>query len=132
MMARGRANAGKNIALLKMQNTATVSFVTPPFFDPHESNAFAICALVLSSSTAGSLFEIVPVGPGGYILEKPAICEALPAVIYKSDHLEGPTPTNQWWSSLVWEVYSQILFPHPLGMVCHEGGLTVTYPGGRD
>jgi len=89
----------------------------------------ALSAFALSSLTCKSLSENVPVGPGSYTLSKPPLCEALPEKIYRSDELEGPTPTNQWWSSLVWERYSQNLFPHPLGMVCHEGGLAVTYPG---
>lgn len=40
-------------------------------------------------------------------------------------------PTNQWWSSLVWQPYSQPLFTHPLALRCTGSGLTVSYPGGR-
>lgn len=73
--------------------------------------------------------EIVKVGAGSYTTVRPADCQPLPTQISKSDELQGATPTNQWWSSLVWENYSQNLFPHPLGMVCHSGGLAVSYPG---
>ncbi|MFT6182468.1 MAG: endoglucanase Acf2 [Akkermansiaceae bacterium] len=73
--------------------------------------------------------ESIQLGAGSYSTERPAGCEALPQSLSKTSHLKGATPTNQWWSSLVWENYSQNLFPHPLAMVCHEGGLAVTYPG---
>ena len=86
--------------------------------------------LVLVSLNIESFAEIRSLGSGSYSLVRPSSCEALPDEIYKNDDLKGPTPTNQWWSSLVWEKYSQNLFPHPLGMVCHESGLAVTYPGG--
>ncbi len=113
-----------------MQNTATVTFVTPSFFAvPMNLNILALSVFTLIPLSSKSLSEVIPAGAGSYTLSKPSSCEALPEEIYKIDELEGPTPTNQWWSSLVWEKYSQNLFPHPLGMVCHEGGLAVTYPG---
>lgn len=85
---------------------------------------FFACLFPLSVSA-----EIISLGAGSYTTDRPADCKPLPAQISKVDTLKGATPTNQWWSSLVWEQYSQNLFPHPLGMVCHEGGLAVTYPG---
>ncbi|MGJ8695323.1 MAG: glycosyl hydrolase [Verrucomicrobiaceae bacterium] len=76
--------------------------------------------------------EIISIGDGSYTTERPEGCEALPGAeeIYRTADLTGPVPTNQWWSSLVWEKFSQNMFPHPLGMVCHEAGLGVSYPGG--
>jgi len=73
--------------------------------------------------------EIVPVGVGSYTVVRPAECKALPTTISKVASMKGATPTNQWWSSLVWENYSQNMFAHPLAMVCHEGGMAVAYPG---
>lgn len=73
--------------------------------------------------------ETVPLGAGSYSLERPEGCEPLPGKISKVEEVKGATPTNQWWSSLVWEQFSSNMFPHPLGMVCHEGGVGVTYPG---
>lgn len=71
----------------------------------------------------------VKVGNGSYSLIRPADCEPLPKTIFSADTVQGATPTNQWWSSLVWEKFSQNLFPHPLAMNCHEQGLAVAYPG---
>lgn len=73
--------------------------------------------------------EVVSIGAGSYSTVLPEGCAPLPSEIHRIDQLKGPVPTNQWWSSLVWEKFSQNLFPHPLAMVCHEGGLAVTYPG---
>ncbi|MGB6222813.1 glycosyl hydrolase [Haloferula sp.] len=73
--------------------------------------------------------KIVEVGAGSYSLTRPEPCEPLPETIYRTDDLKGATPTNQWWSSLVWQPFSQSLFAHPLAMLCHEEGLAVTYPG---
>jgi endoglucanase Acf2 len=86
-----------------------------------------VLGLTFSSlSTSG---KIVEVGGGSYSSTRPADCEALPGDISVTPDVTGAIPTNQWWSSLVWENYSQNLFPHPLAMVCHEGGLAVSYPG---
>lgn len=72
--------------------------------------------------------EIVPVGPGSYTTERSESCEPLPATLYRSKSVTGPTPTNQWWSSLVWKPFSQPLFAHPLSLLCHEKGLILSDP----
>ena len=91
----------------------------------------------LLKQTLGILFigaqihgaETVELGKGSYRLKLPEGVRPLPKEISKMEEQKGATPTNQWWSSLVWERFSQNMFPHPLAMVCHEGGLAVTYPG---
>ncbi|MEP4076361.1 glycosyl hydrolase [Haloferula sp.] len=82
-----------------------------------------------TSSAEPANSNIVATGPGSYSLVRPETCEALPEMIYRTSNLTGATPTNQWWSSLVWQPYSQGLFAHPLAMLCHAEGLAVTYPG---
>lgn len=73
--------------------------------------------------------EISRVGEGSYTTSRPEASAALPELIYKTKSIKGATPTNQWWSSLVWAPHSENLFSHPLGMVCFERGLSVSYPG---
>jgi len=91
---------------------------------------FAVAIILNLSMRAEAASEnIVPIGAGSYTLERPSSCEPLPEAIYRTSDIKGPTPTNQWWSSLVWQPFSQALFAHPLAMLCHEGGLAVTYPG---
>ena len=72
---------------------------------------------------------IVPQGKGSYTTQRPDAIASPPDEIYKTSDIKGAIPTNQWWSSLVWEPHSSNLFPHPLGMVCTEAGLSVSYPG---
>jgi len=73
--------------------------------------------------------EIVSAGSGSYSTVLPPDCKPLPEKIYRTADVTGPTVTNQWWSSLLWQEFSANLFPHPLGMVCTPEGLAVSYPG---
>ncbi|QEG22525.1 glycosyl hydrolase [Mariniblastus fucicola] len=68
-------------------------------------------------------------GPGSFTTVRPEACKPLQQQIFKDESLDGPTPTNQWWSSLVWERFSHNLFAHPMGMVACEDGLSISYPG---
>ena len=47
--------------------------------------------------------DFIKIGPGSYTAQRPEGCEPLPREIYKVKSLKGATPTNQWWSSVVWE-----------------------------
>lgn len=91
--------------------------------------AALVVAVLHSTSPSNAQEDIRSLGSGSYSVKLPQGCEPLPARIYKSPRLKGATPTNQWWSSLVWEPHSQNMFPHPLGMVCCNEGLSISYPG---
>ncbi|MEM7314290.1 MAG: glycosyl hydrolase, partial [Planctomycetota bacterium] len=73
--------------------------------------------------------KIQPCGAGSYSLTLPQEIKPPQTEIYKAATVSGPTPTNQWWSSLAWEPHSQNMFPHPMGVVCFEGGMSIGYPG---
>jgi endoglucanase Acf2 len=73
--------------------------------------------------------EVVAVGPGGYRTTKPGPCKPLPAKIYKTENCKAGVPTNQWFSSLLYQQYSQPLYAHPIAVTCQKEGLNVTYPG---
>lgn len=73
--------------------------------------------------------QTVPMGSGSYSLTLPKSCKPLPEKIYKTAAVSGPTVTGQWWSSLLWQEFSQNLFAHPMGMVCTPEGLAIAYPG---
>ena len=56
--------------------------------------------------------------------------EILPQnIIYRTNHLTGPVPTNDWWSSILWEKFSSNHFPHPLALDYDKQGLRIFYPG---
>ncbi|MGI9467151.1 MAG: glycosyl hydrolase [Rubripirellula sp.] len=65
----------------------------------------------------------------GFAEERPEGCKPLPETIYVSQRFKGRAPTNQWFSSLVWEKHSQNMFPHPMGVVFGDSGLSLAYPG---
>jgi endoglucanase Acf2 len=71
----------------------------------------------------------VTVGAGSITTELPAGGKAPQSTIYKTENVKGPTPTNRWWSSLVWEKFSSAQYPHPLAVKAVPAGLRVYYPG---
>lgn len=50
-----------------------------------------------------------------------------------TENISGPVPTNDWWSSLVFQrfannPYSEVMHAHPLAMKAEAEGLGVAYP----
>lgn len=88
-------------------------------------------AVLLTLVWPAAADEVAKVGAGGYRLSRLGPCKPLPDKIFVSEHLGKPARTQQWWSSLVWQKYSQPMFAHPLVVRCVERGLTVGYPGSK-
>ncbi|MEX2215267.1 MAG: glycosyl hydrolase [Phycisphaeraceae bacterium] len=87
-------------------------------------------AFAQAENTAPNLdTPVVRIGPGGFLTSPPKPCKPLPEKIYKTDDLTGPMLTNQWWSSLVWQQYSQPMFAHPLVMTATAQGLVIAQHG---
>lgn len=99
------------------------------FDSNHKLRILLACAGFLLPWAATAADGIVGTGAGSYTTVLPADCEPLPGRIYKSGDLKGPTVTGQWWSSLLFQQFSNNIFAHPLGMVCAPGGLAICYPG---
>jgi endoglucanase Acf2 len=93
--------------------------------------ALLLAALLPGASPGHAADGVVAVGPGGYLTAPPKSCKPLNDRIYRTAEMTGPMATGQWWSSLVWQPFSQPLFAHPLVLRCVEGGLTVDYPGSK-
>ena len=82
--------------------------------------------------------EIVSVGQGTYTTalperEKPPSNQAGQAALpLKTDGFTGPVPTNDWWTSLVWNAagnaFSDALYAHPLALQAQADGLDLRYP----
>ena len=71
----------------------------------------------------------VRVGQGSFTTVLPAGAKEPQAEIYRTEHVRGPMPTNDWWSSLAWVPYSDRQFPHPLAVQAGPSGLHIHYPG---
>lgn len=100
--------------------------------DPLVLAAGLALALLFSATTPqarAAQSDVVPAGAGSYLTAPPRPCKPLPEAIYRTPDLKGPVPTSQWWSSLVWQPFSQPLFAHPLAFRCASNGLVVWYPG---
>ena len=92
--------------------------------------SFFLGLTIFANETAKA--DSVKVGQGSYSLTRPVGCDPLPDTIFTTPSIKGAIPTNQWWSSLVWEKYSQNLFPHPLAINCNQRGLALALSGFRD
>jgi endoglucanase Acf2 len=93
-----------------------------------------LCALLLALSVAAAPAvhaedAYVPIGAGGYVTQLPPGAKAPQPLIYRTDSLKGPMPTNDWWSSLAWMKYSERQYAHPLAVMAEVGGLRIFYPG---
>ncbi len=84
--------------------------------------------LILASTVHG---ETVPVGKGSYATSRPEGAKGPPEEIFRTERVTGPVPTNDWWSSLVWEKFSSRHYPHPLSVNCEPSGFRVSYDGER-
>ncbi|MGD0090547.1 MAG: glycosyl hydrolase [Planctomycetota bacterium] len=93
------------------------------------ASAAVLACLETLPAAAEDSGPVVKAGAGGYLTAPPKSCKPLPETIYKTADLKGPMLTGQWWSSLVWQQYSQNLFAHPLALTCAASGLAVSYPG---
>lgn len=95
--------------------------------------AWAVMGLALAASWSPGAegAPVVSVGPGGYLTAPPRPCKPLPERIYRTGDGRGPMVTGQWWSSLVWQPFSQNLFAHPLVLLCTSNGLVVGQHGAR-
>src|SRR4051794_24089204 len=87
----------------------------------------AVASLFFCSSLARA--EVVTVGAGSYTTDLPPGAKAPQSEIFRTAALKGPTPTNDWWSSVAWTKFSDKQYPHPLAVRCESRGLRVYYPG---
>lgn len=80
---------------------------------------------------AAALFSCLTTANAGYITNLPEGEDDAPEVIYKTDNITGPMQTNDWWSNVAWQEFSNAAYPHPLAMQNEEAGLRIYYPGNR-
>jgi endoglucanase Acf2 len=88
-----------------------------------------VCHFSTLAGAVAAAPSIVPVGAGSYLDGLPDGAKGPPAVVYRTENLQGPMPTSDWWSSLAWVPFSEPMYPHPLAVRAVETGLRVAYPG---
>ncbi|MFI6577455.1 glycosyl hydrolase [Nocardiopsis sp. NPDC050513] len=98
-----------------------------------------LCSVGVTVSAPPASAADVPVGSGGYTEGLPAGApgpsdlDGTPVDPKVTDDFDGPAPTNEWWSSLIFQrypdnPYGENLFAHPLSFRPHSEGLEVGYP----
>ncbi|SEN29880.1 glycosyl hydrolase [Lihuaxuella thermophila] len=87
-----------------------------------------VFALFVPASASGFSGE-VPLGAGSYSTVKPPGASDVQSTIYKTANVTKKMPTNDWWSSLAWDQYSERQYPHPLAVQNQSNGFRVYYPG---
>ncbi|MCD1261292.1 IPT/TIG domain-containing protein [Paenibacillus athensensis] len=88
----------------------------------------AMTVSMLASIAGVASAATVTVGAGSYTNTLPAGATGPQSTIYKTSSVTGAVPTNDWWSSLAWKQYSDVMFPHPFGIQAKADGLGVSYP----
>jgi endoglucanase Acf2 len=98
----------------------------------HCSGRASIILLVLGTglhTAPASADDIVRIGAGSYTTRAPDGTKQPQKEIFRTAAVQGPMPTNDWWSSLAWKPFSDSMYPHPLASRTVPGGLRVYYPG---
>jgi endoglucanase Acf2 len=99
----------------------------------------AAAVIPLAIGAPASSASIVTVGSGSYVSSRPAGTQGpsnssgAPVTPKVTAAMKGkPVPTNEWWSSFVWNrlgnAYSENTYAHPLTFNADAGGLGVGYP----
>lgn len=89
----------------------------------------ASAALTVGGTGTASASNHVPVGNGSYTTALPSGAQAPQDAVWTTTGFgDGPVPTNDWWSSLVWNAFSENMFAQPLMLRAEDDGLLVKNP----
>ncbi len=98
---------------------------------PRRVLSLILVAAAATVAAAGFRDERSPFGLArGSLASAPPTGESRPAApAFAATELQGPIPTNQWWSSLVALPFSERQYPHPLAVTSRHEGFQIRYPG---
>lgn len=81
-----------------------------------------------SGTESATMDDPVTVGKGSYTRTPPEGIDEPPEPVSVGSDIDAPIPTNSWWSSLLWDDFSENLFAHPLVARATQRGLAVGCP----
>lgn len=88
-----------------------------------------VASLLVGISLVVQSAEIVPIGSGGWRAQVSTADNPVPAAPFRtSAMLERAAPTNQWYSSVMFTRWSEVLHAIPLTAKASPRGLEVGYP----
>jgi len=76
-----------------------------------------------TETATGPPESVTQVGAGSYATERPDRYEGPPEEAYVADDVDGPIPTNTWWTDVAWSEFPTNLWSNPL--VVKPGFLTI-------
>ena len=89
----------------------------------------SVTVLMLCVAGLATASDIVPQGLGGWRTQVSAADNPVPAAPYRTAAmLERAAPTNQWYSSVMFTRWSEVLHAVPLTAKASPRGLEVGYP----
>lgn len=91
---------------------------------------FSLAASLLPLQASAFNGEVAQ-GSGSYSTVLPPGATNTQSAIFKTGNVTGAMPTNDWWSNLAWDTYSEAQYPHPLALKNQSNGIRIYYPGNR-
>ena len=89
----------------------------------------AITTLLIAGCASVADLPKQSVGAGAYRLQPASGDRAVPEAPYRTPAmLELAAPTNQWYSSVMYRQWSEVLHAHPLTVKANESGLEMGLP----
>lgn len=88
-------------------------------------------SLMLMPTQSSAFSGEETLGAGSYSTVLPPGATDVQNQIYKTDQFQGKMPTNDWWSNLAWDKYSEAQYPHPLAVKNQEDGFRIYNPSSR-
>lgn len=95
------------------------------------TSAFGLIISCSLSVPAAAFTGEMNTGAGSYTNILPESSRSPSSDIYRTSNVTGKIPTNDWWSSLAWNTYSEAQYPHPLAVKNEPAGFRVYNPSPR-
>lgn len=84
--------------------------------------------LPIISIDGKAMASVIKAGLASYTDNLPSIFQAPTDTISKTENLTGGLPSNKWYSSLLWQQNSNIIYAHPLAYKFTNSGLEISLP----
>ena len=91
--------------------------------------SICLAVVLVTGALASAVAQPVKMGAGAYLLSPKEGDKAPPVAPYRSEAmLKLPAPTNQWYSTLIFNPKPEALFAHPLTVRTTPAGLELALP----
>lgn len=95
------------------------------------TSALGVIISISFTAPAAAFNGEIDTGSGSYTTILPNTAIEAQSYINRSSNVMKPMNTNDWWSSLAWDTYSEAQYPHPLAVKNEPKGFRIYNPGPR-